>query len=739
VGQLPGGPINAGGSLSPASLPSFWIHGFPETTYSEEKQRVEKQQKRDIETHLKETNAQFLQSPPETVIRVDTGEGGIETTTIGAYTDSLKESIRKLAEKEHTYAKALSDISPGSDGTGNLDLTQMVTDIQWETMTSAPYANATVTLRLHPGIVHYVFQGADANHDGEEGNEFKFRHIETGGWASIRFGVMVSGKLPLTHYPSHRTVFFGKILSINLKTEVNAETGIASSVATVTLGSFITPLSLGETNKTVFRKGAISMIDPAAMGGYTAGTNRILEALIASLKRGGSSGQDMYDALHNLIVTLGHMQLPTSIAGLDKNTGRPHRLGNHIGIMGNFSDTMLGTIYRRNASDINRISTAIIKEQYFAGAFRGGASAIWSIIQQLFQPEKDMIELFPVMIPLGEEGSADSRAAGDGGSYDGKNGFQNSVLTESLQAVPYIMYRYKPLPPDFHGTKAHVNSNFSRTQGLRAEIKADKTYHEGYFSNFNPTSDMGLAQFINVDKQKVLSVDLTWSETHRVNAVHLGFPFSTGTGNNLFGVECVPVFNIEDINRNGLRMINSTTPFREKPYVMDSDLVAVEELMNGTKREQRRVTPAGKTRLNNYYAGLKEQRNRQRTSSSAHAERMYYLVGEGHAYADGQVVLTYNPDPDLIAGIWCRIKFTKGDTSLEKALTFYCTAVRHQVGVDAHTGVASGLTVLTIERASYGNRIPAVDLNQVPMQMPPAPSEDKGKKEKKKPTRKGRK
>lgn len=713
---------DGGGGIAHNVLPSLILHSFVE----DKRVTGEIQWKaQEIREHLVKLNAMSI--PEETVIRVkDPVTEQITETTLGAEIGKYEEALVVQSKKQHQFSKSLNDMHMKNNGhgDGNFDLTQFVTDMTWETMTTAPYANATVTLRMPSGIAHYLLHGVEAaNQNYDTPDNMVFRHIETGGWASIRFPVIYKD----TSVPQYRTVFFGKILGVSLKSLVNQDTGVFTSTVTLTLGSFISPMTLGESAKTVFRKGAINRIDQAAMAGYQAGTNKILSALIANLKRAGNgtaSSMDMYDALHKLVEAMGHMHLPTSVAGMDPVTQLPVRLGNHIGIMGDYSDTALATIYEKNSSNINRISTAIIKEQYFAGALKGGATAIWSIVQQLFQPEPEMIELFPVIIPLGKEGTADAKAAGSGGTYDGKGGFKNSVLTDQLQAVPYIMYRYKPLPPEFGGDRVTVNNNYARTRGLRTEQNSE-TYFEGYFGVHDSELDVGKNKYIRINKQRVMAVDLTWSEMDRVNAVHLGFPFSTGAGNNLFGVECVPVFNIEDINRNGLRMRNSSTPFRERPFSKSAEVAAIEKVQEeGTRREKRRITDQQKALVSSFYEQLKNQRERQRTSSSAHAERMYYTIGEGHAYAKGQIVMTYYPEPDLIAGIWCLIDFHGGS---DKALTFYCTAITHSVTVAPDTGLPSGTTVLTVERASYGKRIPAVDLRQVPMQLPPAPPEDKAK------------
>jgi len=186
----------------------------------------------------------------------------------------------------------------------------------------------------------------------------------------------------------------------------------------------------------------------------------------------------------------------------------------------------------------------------------------------------------------------------------------------------------------------------------------------------------------------------------------MSLPYAEGqTGaNNLFGIECVPVFNQQDINRHGLRMMNMHTPFAS-----DSTSEHIKTF--------------------------------NQNASSGMAERLYYLIGEGHAYGEGQIRMVYTPNPDLTAGIWCQTHFKaelgsgtpasgfvvgSGSSSSpgSKPLTYYVTAVQHSVSVDMTDGNIAGETILTVERASYGNRIPAIALNQVSRQSPPPPPKD---------------
>lgn len=641
-----------------------------------------------------------------------------------------------------------------------LDLTKFMTSCAWETMTTIPYANATVGLRMPLQLAHYLFHGESADLFSPGGANpsrpaFRvgasgFRYIEAGGWVSIRFPYLWKDDVGGKSGSEYRTVFFGKVLAINMKAVVDTDS-IFNCAVTLTLGSFIQPLTTGESRKTYRRLDKIAEIDPAAMGSYSTENNIILKALVRQLRdmRSGERGVDMYDSLRYMIKSLGHMELPTDLCPRKGALNRAQRLGDNIYVMGEYQDTTVNTIYAINAADINTV-IGRPEERYFTASFMSQQTTCWGIIQSMFQPSTELIELFPVIIPLDPTGNALARGSGGGGEHvatsegtiSSEGQWRNTDLVNGLKSVLYIMYRYKPMPPNFYGDARAVNAANLRSKGVRDRVEG-KTNHETFFgthdtqvtqrvfnddpeirrrlkagesvqmtpenthveivgNNWNP-------EFVYVNEDQIISIDLTWSDLNRVNAVNMSLPFAEGStgADNLFGVECIPVFNQHDINRNGLRMRNLHTPFASN-------------------------------------ATAEHIRNFNRNASSGMAERLYYLVGEGHAYAEGAIQLVYTPNPNLTAGIWCAshfkadlgrgndLNFIVGSGGAEavnqsKPLTYYVTSVKHEISIEPETGAPSGTTTLTVERASFGNRIPAISLNQVTRQTPPAPPRDESR------------
>lgn len=751
--------------LSHKNLPKFILHGF-----------TAEQQSADVRAKPAAGKLQELikQLPPlysePTLERQTDGTYATRTRTNVPYVDATYRAGIDVSDDKH-YAT--------SDLDATLDLSKFMVSCQWETMTTAPYANATAEFRLPAQLVHYLFHGEPASGHipaavkaktkGLSSMATGFRFIEAGGWASIRFPYVYQTEgenETISSVESYRSVFFGKILSININTFVD-DTSIFNSIVRITVGSFIQPLTTAETRKTPFRVGGIQEIDNAAIGSYDAKQNIILKSLVKQIRemRAEEGGVDMYRSLSNMIKSLGYMDLPTDLAGTNPlMPGMPHRLGDNVYIMGEHQDTTMNTIYELNAADINTIRGRP-EERYFVSAFKSNAMTVWGLIQSLYQPSNDLIELFPVIIPLPPSENALMRGSGGGGKHipvdrstgkalplsqggtisttEGKiklaNGkeeygsrWENTPLVNNLKAVLYLMYRYKPMPPTFYGDKMSVDGNNGRKMGLNPKVVGTETHHSRFFGTHERYSEVtGLdgtkrmeantwnPEFVYVNEAQVINIDLTWDELKRVNAVNMSLPFAAGqTGEaNLFGVECVPVFNQRDINRHGLRMMNLATPFA-------SDATA------------------------------EHIRKFNDEASSGMAERLYYLVGEGHAYGSGQIVMVYTPNPDLTAGIWCQTYFMKDkgggavtdfvvgsgsrNESQSRPLTYYVTAVRHQVSVNPTDGKTEGFTMLTVERASYGNRIPAVAVNQVKKQTPTPPPKDTKRKRRRKPRRRRR-
>lgn len=307
------------------------------------------------------------------------------------------------------------------------------------------------------------------------------------------------------------------------------------------------------------------------------------------------------------------------------------------------------------------------------------------------------MELFPTLIPLdnveggGRRGVDDTESAGGGATTKVKEDsfyrITHSKLVRSLGAIPALVYRYKPLPPGFEVDKASLNRSYA---ALGLEQNPQQTYSAEFYGKTSleqrriPDSvrvagGARKTDYVTVPGESVVREVLTWNDTDRVNAVSYAQPYSSASGGDLllFGVDCVPIFNAVDINRHGLRIRTGATPF----------------------------IPVGNAEQQRIYSSI---------ASSATAERVYFTIGEGHAYARGTIDLIYTPNPNLTAGVWVKVEYSAERKAV--SLYAYVHTVSHRVSIDPQSGKPKGLTTLVVERASYGNRIPAVQYKQVKLQ-----------------------
>jgi len=653
-----------------------------------------------------------------------------------------------------------------SDLSQDIDLTRFVTTVQWENLTTAPYGNATVVMRMPSALVNYLFHGElgeviPVNKISGVKNETKvnvdgFRHIKAGGWMSIRMPYIHRGERadditlnsPIGSVnmdidgTKSRAVFFGQILSLNIKF-VRTEKGSFESIVTMTCGSYIYPLTVSETRRTYKKVDGIADIESGAMYEWNDAKHPVIETL-----KGGSDirTDEIYGVLEFMLNNFGYMSLPTSLAPARKIGDKmvEQRLGDNIGIIGDLVETSFGTIYEANAADINTVR-GIPSYYYYSQVFSAKAQSVWGMIQTLFQPNMDLIELFPVLVPLGADGSPLSTASGFGASStftdhpDGGRTINSEEivlkkdLIRNLKAIPYLVYRLKPLPPGFRLSAREVNGLNMRFLGTRNQITGE-TYHEEF--NGTGVKDDKMS-YVHINEQSILAMDLTWTESARINATFFGIPNSNAgiADNLLFGINSVPVFNAEDINRYGLRMKTADTPFASE-YVS-----LLSEAQKAAKTAGKRVSRTEKARLRDLdKIAKREIKKFNSIAASASAERLYYLVGEGHFYASGTITLAYTPNPELLAGIWCETFFLRRNAANDpmhgfvagsgspkeswrqdaKPLRYYVTGVGHEVDIDQTTGRPAGTTTLQVERASYGGRIPMVNLKAVGPQEPPA-------------------
>ena len=613
---------------------------------------------------------------------------------IQEYINNLPPLYKDLKEQPFTQVSRISNPDNKTllhcDLHKEIELTRFITELSWEVKTEIPYANCGVTLRMPSALVSFLFHGRPSDNTFIDAAA-AFRHIEAGGWMSVKVPVSTDDR------ESHlraglgedRAVFFGRIQTIQI-TNAAEDNGIFNTTVRLTCTSFIHSFTLAEARKTPLRVDGIQNIDPLAITESDSVNNPIVQAINRFDEQEDTS---VAVALRFFIQNFGYFELPTSLAG--NQGGKAPRLGDHIFIMGDAERTFLHTVYKAQIG-----TTEIIKgrpaKSALSQAMQNPKVTLWNLLTGLFIPETNIMEMFPTLIPIdlvegtSNRGAKDAESVGGGGATpkakgDSFNRIVHSKLVRNLGAIPALVYRYKPLPPGFEVDKKSLNKSYKE---LGLEQNAHTTFSEEFYAknpgalgitepNFYP--NFGTTDYLVIPGETIVREVLTWNDSDRVNAVSYAQPYASASGGDLllFGVDCVPVFNAVDINRHGLRVRTGATPF-----------VAV-----GSAEQQR------------IYNSI---------ASSATAERVYFTIGEGHAYAKGTIDLIYTPNPNLTAGIWVKVKYSSAPNAV--SLYAYVHTVSHRVSIDPRSGKPKGLTTLVVERASYGNRIPAVQYKQVKLQ-----------------------
>lgn len=151
-----------------------------------------------------------------------------------------------------------------------------------------------------------------------------------------------------------------------------------------------------------------------------------------------------------------------------------------------------------------------------SGALGGSGATAWGIIRSVFSGEANMIELFPSLEPTDTE---------------------ESDLSKKLGARPVLIYRLKPFTfSDYHTEKDSALRQVENTSSASRVARV-------LFSN------------------DVLSVDLSQSDSDRINGVYVHTPLTPSRGVELFGLAGEPHFNEDDIDRQGLRLFRGQWPF----------------------------------------------------------------------------------------------------------------------------------------------------------------------------------
>lgn len=556
----------------------------------------------------------FETSVDDSVRRKD--DGKLTTFTSFNSEELITESI-KLSNR---FSLLSSDLLSDSD------LKARVINLNYSHSLNAPYDIANFTLEMSLPELLKSMHGTPINAFSFNQNTLLSRFIRTGGWVSI--------------LQNDRLVFFGNIDSFSSSLSFAGDL-ITQSVQ-VSCVSWVNNLMHSEIRQTSQKKeGLLSQVSPSAIIKSNDLKEGFLKVLVKNLNLGGE-GNEPAQMLEDMIKALAHHKLPRGLVGGKIN----ERLGDYIEVMDGTPSSLISTQYFNYSSQADQIKGNILAKYQ---SFTSNGISHWELIEQIFQGLPSIIELFAFTQPLQSE--------------------PKNALERSLGGKLCVMYRYKPCNPTYPPTANGLNRLLKRRTGIAS--KSATTNSELFFGEFKETN------YFEIDVKTVIDFSFSYSEGEHINCVFIEAPYVNGDAHNsnIFRANASPIMNIGDVNRHGLKIFSTTTPF----FANSSD------------------TPAIKSFNQN--------------SSNALAERIYHSMGMGHEFCTGSITVNvpYTEEfSSLNAGLWIKMKL--GYLTEETEFTAYLESVNTSIQNNGDT-LTKEITY-SFSRGSFGNNVVLFEPNQ---------------------------
>ncbi|HCT51407.1 MAG TPA: hypothetical protein DF712_03010, partial [Balneola sp.] len=315
---------------------------------------------------------------------------------------------------------------------GSINLSPFVTSCSWASGVNPPYGNANITLKMHAQMVHMVFNGRPLKDNKH------VRHIEAGGWITIR------------NPNTSRVLFLGQILEISVQT-TRTETGILSCDINLTVMTFIYPLTVSAIVKTPSKVGELTEVVNAAISEFDEHSSFVsdLIKISHSLK---NQEHVSYKLLAKFIEKFGHFEMPF--------IGKQQQIHfrDIVSVLEPDDDPTRNLLLKENLIE-GRPKHEYVKQTLLARYF-----TMWNLITEIFQPDPNIIELFPMLLPVKK--SEDLREEEEFLEEFGVNfkvpaqSFAQSFL-DNLKVMPRIIYRYRPIDPSHPIKKETVDDRYN--------------------------------------------------------------------------------------------------------------------------------------------------------------------------------------------------------------------------------------------------------------------------------------
>jgi hypothetical protein len=326
----------------------------------------------------------------------------------------------------------------------------------------------------------------------------------------------------------------------------------------------------------------------------------------------------------------------------------PERLGNFIRVASCKNDLPPSCSLRDTLPDLPPVIKTISTVQNVNEMNQ----TIWGLIKGTFHFDEAMYELYPVLVPIHE------------GDYStdfewNHRGYLNPLHT-NMGAIPYVIFRQKPMFPGSGITKNEINENV-------------KKFNTNYFVNvpYYPITYQTASERIGINTYKesppiatllanvipsrdIKSISQQYTDLKRLNAVRIKNPLetqqTTGTVQNIS--DASPIVDGMNCLRHGLRMYTGIYPFVYKNIV--KEVVEKDGAGNITTVRKSIAYDRITTEI-----------------MQAYAERFFMTYGYENNSAMGAARLRYQKDVNIYPGMW--LLLNTQDVPLDIKETIYST------------------------------------------------------------------
>lgn len=329
-------------------------------------------------------------------------------------------------------------------------------------------------------------------------------------------------------------------------------------------------------------------------------------------------------------------------------------------------------------------------------------TTVWDLIRGTFQPDNQVIELFPTILSVSNRDVVDwYEAAGN----------KIHPTYKALGGVPTIVLRLKPMHPiigkqgiskrtldrekDFNAFRGAAHFSYrERLQYLTATEKVDnpvtgrnmKDYKDSSYGEklpygFDPTMSIthpdyggSLCLPVPLYKYEIVNMSFSQADTARINSVKVNSPeLKNMSGRSRNVMEGEMIHNVEMALRHGWRSYNPIWPYREYRGAPN------------TKPSAEQAVNTGRI-------------------MTALSERIYMIYGDDQMYFRGQIVCKSQIRKSITPGCWMEILMGEnaGMAPRLQNMLVYVTGIVHAYDVDPLDGEVTMSSTITFERGSYG-------------------------------------